>query len=74
MADQSRKQTYRQRVACSECGKEFDSDYADNHGKKHQGKKVKFIAMHDRSLKQLSFFVQPRQTAVKSEYGVAKVE
>ena len=64
MAEQSRKRTYRQRVTCSECGKEFDSDYADNHGKKHQGKKVKFIAVHDRSQKQLSFFMQPRQTAV----------
>jgi len=32
--------------------------------KKHQGKKVKFIAVHDRSQTQLSFFMQPRQTAV----------
>ena len=41
MADQSaRKRTYRQRVTCSECGKEIDSDYADSHGKKHQGKRL----------------------------------
>jgi len=37
MADQTRQRTYKQRVTRSECGKEFYSDYVDNHGKKHQG-------------------------------------
>ena len=54
MADQSaRKRTYRQRVTCSECGKEIDSDYADSHGKK--GEKVKFVAVLDKAQKQFFY-------------------
>jgi hypothetical protein len=64
MAESSKKRKYRQRVTCSECAKNFDSDYADQHGKNHPGKKVKFIAVHDKSQQQLNSFIKQKQTSV----------
>ena len=69
MAAQLKKRTYRQRVTCSECGQVFDSDYADRHGQKHQNKKIRFIPVHDKYQKQLTFFMQPKETAISETGG-----
>lgn len=68
MADQSRKRAYRQRVKCSACSKEMDSDYAESHSsKQHQGIKVKFVVIVEKSQKQLSFFTHVKPLTISSD-------
>ena len=63
----SRKRSYRQRVRCEECEKEFDSDYKDRHFRLvHNGRKVKCHPVPGSSdstqAKISGFFVQGAET------------
>lgn len=61
--DQSCKRPYRHHVKCTECGKEYDSDYKEKHTKlRHLGKKVKLIAFHAKMQSLLSGFLSKQPT------------
>ena len=46
----SRKRSYRYRVKCEECGKEFDSDYVEAHSRiVNSGRKVRCLPVVESS-------------------------
>ena len=46
----SRKRSYRYRVNCDECGKEFDSDWVEAHSRVvHSGREVKCLPVVESS-------------------------
>ena len=53
----SRKRSYRYRVKCEECEKEFDPDYVEAHSRiVHSGRKVKCLPVVESSQLKLSGF------------------
>ena len=63
----SRKRSYRYRVKCEECEKEFDSDYVEAHSRiVHSGRKVKFLPVVESSELKLSGFFSESSAAVDS--------
>ena len=66
----TRKRLYRQRIKCTVCGKEIDSDYKDKHNlTNHAGRNVTFIPVHGKSQQKLSSFFEKR-----SEFNVSEKE
>ena len=63
----SRKRSYRYRVKCEECEKEFDSDYVEAHSRiVHSGRKVKCLPVVESSQLKLSGFFSKSSAAVES--------
>ncbi|CAH3163695.1 unnamed protein product [Pocillopora meandrina] len=63
----SRKRSYRYRVKCEECEKEFDSDYVEAHSRiVHSGRKVKCLPVVESSQLKLSGFSTKSSAAVES--------
>ena len=63
----SRKRSYRYRVKCEECEKEFDSDYVEAHSRiVHSGRKVKCLPVVESSELKLSGFFSKSSAAVDS--------
>ena len=63
----SRKGSYRYRVKCEECEKEFDSDYVEAHSRiVHSGRKVKCLPVLESSQLKLSGFFSKSSAAVES--------
>ena len=64
----SRKRSYRYRVKCEECEKEFDSDYVEAHSRiVHSGRKVKCLPVVE-SL-QLKLSVSSKSSAAVESPG-----
>ena len=63
----SRKRSYRYRVKCEECEKEFDSDYVEARSRiVHSGRKVKCLPVVESSQLKLSGFFSKSSAAVES--------
>ena len=63
----SRKRSYRYRVKCEECEKEFDSDYVEVHSRiVHSGRKVRCLPVVESSQLKLSGFLSKSSAAVES--------
>ena len=63
----SRKRSYRYRVKCEECEKEFDSDYVEAHSRiVNSGRKVKCLPVVESSQLKLSGFFSKSSAAVES--------
>ena len=63
----SRKRSYRYRVKCEECEKEFDSDYVEAHFRiVHSGRKVRCLPVVESSQLKLSGFFSKSSAAVES--------
>ena len=63
----SRKRSYRYRVKCEECKKEFESDYVEAHSRiVHSGRKVRCLPVVESSQLKLSGFFSKRSAAVES--------
>ena len=63
----SRKRSYRYRVKCEECEKEFDSDYVEAHSRiVHSGRKVRCLPVVESSQLKLSGFCSKSSAAVES--------
>ena len=63
----SRKRSYRYRVKCEECEKEFDSDYVEAHSRiVHSGRKVRCLPVVESSQLKLSGFFSKSSAAVAS--------
>ena len=63
----SRKISYRYRVKCEECEKEFDFDYVEAHSRiVHSGRKVKCLPVVESSQLKLSGFFSKSSAAVES--------
>ena len=61
----SRKRSYRYRVKCEECEKEFDSDYVEAHSRiVHSGRKVKCL-VESSQLKLSGFFTKQSNLQVR---------
>lgn len=74
MLPHSRKRTYRQRVTCSECDKELDSDYCNRHAKQHEGKKVRFLPVLEKSQTRLCFVGPQQQNELRATSSQATDE
>lgn len=63
----SRKRSYRYRVKCKECEKEFDPDYVEARSRiVHSGRKVKCLPAVESSQLELSGFFSKSSAAVES--------
>ena len=63
----SRERSYRYRVKCEECEKEFDSDYVGAHSRiVRSGRKVKYLPVVESSQLKLSGFFSKSSAAVES--------
>ena len=64
----TRKRSYRQRILCTQCEKQIDSDYKDKHiSTIHGGKTVTFVQVHEKSQRTLSSFFEKPCTSLDHE-------